>query len=188
MTTYLEIYQNKLILRKMNTQLKSLLMAAAFVLGLNLANAQMRIAHIASDSLIMLMPERDSAVKVLESEQKVFQDELQKMYVELQKLEDEFAKLNNDPNASKPIKEVKMRRIQDQESRIQNFQQDAQDAMQKRQQELLTPIINKVKKAIEEVAKEKGYNYVLDSSSGVLLFSQPSDDLMPFVKRKLNLK
>ena len=40
---------------------------------------------------------------------------------------------------------------------------------------------------IKDVAKEAGYRNVIDSSMGVMLYSNPDDDLMPLVKKKLNL-
>jgi outer membrane protein len=60
--------------------------------------------------------------------------------------------------------------------------------MDKKRTELFQPIIKKATDAINGVAKEKGYTYVLDSSAGTILFSTESDDLMPAVKTKLGLK
>jgi outer membrane protein len=51
----------------------------------------------------------------------------------------------------------------------------------------LKPIIDKAKKAIEDVAKENGYTYIFDSSVGVLLYYENSDDIMTLVKKKLGL-
>jgi len=73
-------------------------------------------------------------------------------------------------------------------NRIEAFQSSAQEDLQKKEQELLQPIIDLAKKAIEEVAKEQGYTYILDTAYGIVLFADPSDDIMPLVKKKLNLK
>ena len=44
----------------------------------------------------------------------------------------------------------------------------------------------KVKETIQKIAKEKGYNYVLDSSEGSgVIFSDPKHDLMEAVKAAL---
>ena len=42
------------------------------------------------------------------------------------------------------------------------------------------------KKAIEAVAKENSYKYVLDTSTGNVLYSEPADDILPLVKKKLD--
>ena len=59
--------------------------------------------------------------------------------------------------------------------------------MQKKQNELLEPMVNKAKKAVEDVAKELGYKNVIDSSVGVLLYSDPADDIMAQVKKKMGI-
>ena len=86
-----------------------------------------------------------------------------------------------------PVKVDKQREIADLEERIQNFQATAQESLQKKQSELLDPMISKCKKAVEEVAKEAGYKTVIDSSQGILLYADPADDLLPLVKKKLNI-
>ena len=55
-----------------------------------------------------------------------------------------------------------------------------------KQNSLLQPVYDKVLKAIDEVAKEKGYTYVFNREA--LLVVPPADDLMPLIKKKLNLK
>jgi len=50
------------------------------------------------------------------------------------------------------------------------------------------PIFDKVRAAITTVAKEKGYNYVMDTSQIDLIVSPPADDMMAAVKLKLGLK
>ena len=58
--------------------------------------------------------------------------------------------------------------------------------MQSKQQELLAPVYQKVMKAINDVAKENGYAFVYNQE--VLLVAPPSDNLLPLVARKLNIK
>jgi len=41
---------------------------------------------------------------------------------------------------------------------------------------------------IDEVAKELGYTYVLNAIEDVVLYSEPTDDLMPHVKAKLGIE
>ena len=51
----------------------------------------------------------------------------------------------------------------------------------------MTPIIDKARKAIDEVAVSKNYTYVFDSSVGVLLYAKDTEDVMADVKAKLGL-
>ena len=89
---------------------------------------------------------------------------------------------------AEPIRDAKMKEITDLEERIQAFQESAQSSMQKKKEELYSPIIKKAEEAINNVAKEKAYSYIFDTSVGAVLFAQESDDVMPIVKAKLGLK
>ena len=53
---------------------------------------------------------------------------------------------------------------------------------------MLQPIIDKAKTAIDDVAKEEGYTYVLDSSVGVVLDSVDSNNIISKVKTKLGIQ
>jgi len=54
---------------------------------------------------------------------------------------------------------------------------------------LLTPLIDKVKKAIEDVGTENGYTYIIDSATGVLLhIGSGADNVTAKVKTKLGIK
>ena len=61
--------------------------------------------------------------------------------------------------------------------------------MSAKEGELLQPIIEKAKKAIDDVAAENGFLYVFDMSMGAILYnSDQSVDLMPLVLKKLGVK
>ena len=61
------------------------------------------------------------------------------------------------------------------------------EALQKKQQEIMEPIITKARKAIEDVFNEEGYTYIFDKSSGSILFAKETEDIMPLVKKKLGI-
>jgi len=60
--------------------------------------------------------------------------------------------------------------------------------LQKKQNELLQPIIDKAKSAIEKVAKANGYSMILDSRQGILLYAAATEDILPLVKKELGIK
>jgi outer membrane protein len=69
---------------------------------------------------------------------------------------------------------------------IQNWQNLSSQYYQAKQNEYLEPVYRRVMKAIQDVAKEKGYTYVYDKS--VLIIGPTADDLLPAVAQKLNIK
>ena len=84
------------------------------------------------------------------------------------------------------IKKTKQSELQDKGARIEEFQKNAQLRLQESEKALLTPIIDRAKEAIRDVAKENGYTYIFDSAVGVTLY-EGGDDILPLVKKKLGL-
>jgi outer membrane protein len=74
------------------------------------------------------------------------------------------------------------------QKRIQDYNTTASQKVEAKQNELAKPLLDKVKAAISQVAAEKGYAYVIDSSQPLLLVSPAGDDLFAAVKAKLGLK
>jgi outer membrane protein len=85
------------------------------------------------------------------------------------------------------IRQVKEDELQSISTRIQTFQQQAQENLSKENDKLFQPVIEKARKAIAEVGKEQGLLYVFDVN-GVLYHSEQSMDLLPLVKTKLGIK
>jgi outer membrane protein len=108
------------------------------------------------------------------------------MLNEFQTKYDEY--LANEAQYIDAIKQVKQKELVDLQTRIQDFQNDAQELLTKKELELMQPFIDKAKKAIDDVAKEKGYTYILDTSTGSVLYWEGGDDIMMFVKEKLGIQ
>ena len=64
--------------------------------------------------------------------------------------------------------------------------QALQDKYLKKQSELMAPVLEKMQKAIDELAIEKGYTYILNQSSGLnVLYVDPAHDLSLALQAKL---
>lgn len=162
-----------------------LAVAVAGLFSVN-ANAQSKVAHINSQLLIEAMPEAKTAqtkiqayADTLDRDFKSMQDELQTQAKELD------AKA---PTMSPNMIEMKQKQLQDMQRNIQAFQQSASQQIEQKQSQMMKPVVDKAKKAIEDVAKEKGYAYVIDTFQGTLLVSPTGDDILPMVKTKLGIK
>lgn len=160
---------------------------ALFFLGFNAqGQTKLKLAHINSAELMKIMPGIDTAQKVLEDYSAQLQDELKAMYAEYEKKAMDFQ--DKQATMSQSLQQVKVKELQDLESRIKTFEGTAQEDLQQKQEQVLTPIIDRAKAAISEVAKELGYNYVFDSSLGVLLYQEESDNIFEAVKKKIGIK
>lgn len=165
-------------------QLKSLLIAALLFVGASQAvSAQAKVAHINVQDLMTNMPEMKAANSQLEKLGKTYDTEYNTMVEEYTtKIKKYDAEANTVGDAVNKTREAE---VQDMRARIQQYQQTASTDLQKKQEEIVKPILEKARTAIQKVAKSKGYQYVLDSStgSGVLLADGP--DLLADVKKEL---
>jgi outer membrane protein len=145
-----------------------------------------KTAFIDLDSLLSIMPEMTDAKKASADHYKQLESTLTTMQKELNDKLTEYQ--GNEKNYTDLIKQTKQKELQDLDQRIKDFQVQAQSDFQKKNDDLTKPINEKAKKAIEKVAKAKGYKMVLDSSVGVLLYTEPADDIFNAVKAELGIK
>lgn len=165
--------------------LRSLLFIAVFALGMSsVANAQ-KIAHIDFSKVVASMPEMQALNKNLEKIEKTWKDELQGME---KKLQDKYTKYSAEANTqTKAINDKRALEIQDDQKRLNQSKQMAQNDMQQKMNDGLNPIVEKARKAIQEIADSKGITYVIDTSKGVLIAFEKGEDLYAAVKTKLGL-
>ncbi|MES2592870.1 MAG: OmpH family outer membrane protein [Bacteroidota bacterium] len=156
-----------------------LIMAGSFA-----ANAQ-KIAHINLDSLISIMPESKTAQQSVQNYAKQLEQQVTAMQAELQTKYTEFQEKSKD--MAEVVRASKEKELNDLNTRIQEFQQQAQSDYQKKTAELSKPVYDKAKKAIDQVAKENGFKYALDTSTGLVLYTEPADDIIGLVIKKLGI-
>jgi outer membrane protein len=158
-------------------------------LAVNKAEAQgFKFGHINSDELIKAMPEYDTAMAKLEKTRQELVNTLQLMSVELKNKADAYDKESK--TLTDIVRQTKEQELQDLQTRIQNFQTQAQTTLQDQQVTLTQPIFAKVDKAIKDVGKEGGFIYVFDVAKGQVLYfdDTKSMNVLPLVKTKLGLK
>ena len=153
----------------------------------NFAKAQVKIGYINFGEVIREMPEAKTVQTQLDAYQKTFVDELTTMNNTFQTEAKAFQA--NQSTMTDAARSAKQGELQDMQKRLQDFQTDAQQKVEAKSNELIKPLSDKAKAAVNDVAKEKGYTYVFDTSQGAPLIVMPDgDDLLPSVKVKLGLK
>ncbi|OQX82369.1 MAG: hypothetical protein B6D64_00480 [Bacteroidetes bacterium 4484_276] len=168
---------------KKTVKVLAILVLVTFTFAVN-TQAQ-KFGHIDFAKLYSVMPGQDSVRAVYEAYATGLQNQMTTMQAEL---ENKFMEYQaNQATMSNIIIQTKEREIQDLQARIEEFNQQAQQDLGEKEQELTAPIIEKARKAVEDVAKENGYTYIFNSTEGLLLYAAPNDDVMPLVKAKLGM-
>ncbi len=164
-----------------------ILLVAVFLVSAQDGFAQsVKTGHINRDEIITAMPDYDTAMQKYTAFGQELTNALELMQVELNNKYDQYLKESR--TLSEIVRANKEQELADMQTRISNFQQQAQVQMQEKQAELMDPIIEKATNAINEVAKEGGFVYVYEIRTLVYVDTKKSTDIGPMVKEKLGIR
>jgi outer membrane protein len=167
--------------------MKKALLTACLLLAVTIAATAQRYAVIDSKYILEKMPEYKEAQAKLDQFSAQWQQEIEKKQAELDKmykdydaeqvmLSDELRKKREDElfNRDKELRDLQRKRF--------GFEGD----LFKKRQELIKPIQDKVYTAIQKLAVEKSYDFILDKSEGItVIFADPkldrSDDVLKYL-------
>lgn len=151
------------------------------------AQTASKYGHMNLGNLLESMPETKNANTAL----KVFGDSLSAIDEKMTKsFQEEVAKYQTDYQEGKltPVQSAQIEaELQKKQQEIQQFEQQAQQSVAAKREELLRPILTKVNDAVKAVATENGYLMIFDTSSGAMLFASDTDDVTAKVKAKLGM-
>jgi len=150
------------------------------------ANAQQKIGYINQDAIMAVLPETKTVQTQIAALQKQFQDQLAGLNTEYQKKGEAYQK--GQATMNEAAKAVAISELNDLQKRGTDLQQTASQQIEAKGQELSKPLFEKVRNAVQLVAKEKGYTYVFNTASTDLIVFPEGDNLEAAVKLKLGLK
>jgi outer membrane protein len=151
----------------------------------SLSFAQSKLAHIDFQKLVSEMPSVLAAQEEVQKLEKDYQTEIEASIKEYQtKLQTYSAEAENQTDVTNQARQQELAGM---EQNIQQFRQTAAQDIQKKQADLLRPIIENARAKVQEIAKAQGFDYVLDSSIGGSVMMAGGKDLEPDVKKALGI-
>ncbi len=179
-------------LLKMNL-IKVFFITAGLTLTANAVNAQQKIGNVNSDDVFANLSEVKTAAAAIDNLTKTKQTEVEKLISEYQtklKAAQDKEKTLSQANKEAVTKELMAAQTELEAlgKKIEETRAQAAKEIGAKQTELYTPLQQKVKGAIAAVAKERGLNYVFDTSSqdaNNLVYTDGSEDITAQVKTKL---
>ena len=158
---------------------------SAMMLALPMLASAQKFGHINTQELFALMPEVNQIKLKMDTINSQYENQLAMMQEEIQKkMQDYQAQEATMPDA---VKQIRQQELQEMNQRIQLFYQTAEQDIQKKQQELLTPVHEKMVKAIKVVGDREGYTYIFDSAA-MQYIADGANDVMSAVKKELGIK
>jgi len=149
------------------------------------ALAELKIGYVNSDRILSEYQPALDAQKELDTEAKKLEQEYEAMIMKLDSLNQAYERQKLIMSDSR--RQEKENEIIQMQKQIQQFQvqkMGPQGEIYQKENELLSPIIQKINQAIQELGKEQKYDFIMNA--GALLFAVPAHDLTEDVIYKLN--
>ena len=169
-------------------KLKYFVMFAA-ILGSSAIMAQaQKIGHLDMQYVLSAMPE----MKQVQSQLQTLQGQLEKQAAAKQKdFEEKYNRYVSEGNTmAEAIRLDLEKELSTMQQSAQEFATSAQQTLQQKEQQLMQPIYDKIGTAINEVAKEGGYSYIINAGVpglDVLYFADPANDASNTVLKKMGV-
>lgn len=146
-----------------------------------------KFGRINMQELIAAMPETQEMQTNLQAYVKDLSDQMETLQVELNNKYNDFMKEYN--TLSEGVRNVKEQEIQDMQKRLQDFDQWAQNDLQKKRSEMSEPILKKAGEAVHKISQAGGYLAVFDTSMPSLAYFDESalTDLLDQAKAELGI-
>jgi outer membrane protein len=157
---------------------------AALASGVSTVSAQaLKFGYINSQKILAEAPGASDAQKTFEQDMTRYRSEIDKMGKELEGLQGDFERQQATLSAS-----AKQQKQQEMQTKFAAYQQrvgELERTAQRRQAELVEPIMKRISDVIEQIRKEGSYSMVFDASAGALITADPSLDLTDRVLARL---
>jgi len=155
--------------------LRNTILISTFFGMVSMVSAQLKIGYILSERIRTEYEEFQEAESQLQLEYRKVQFEFDKMVLKMDSLKQDYEV----KRLMALDKGVSIRQeIEQMERQIQNYQAEKigpQGELMRKQAELEYEILGKVKKAVDKVAIDGGYDYIIDASVGLLYFKSKFD-------------
>ena len=167
---------------------KKILIMVLFVAPLSLA-AQ-KFAHFDYATIMQAMPEFKKAQTEMEAIGKQYREERQNMEKEINTKIEKFQSEVTDKTPEN-IRNRRAQEIQDLQQRYQQAAQDNEQAFDEARQKKFQPITQKVMDAVNAIAKEGNFVYIVDKNAsqqaGIVINEALSEDVTKRIAAKLGI-
>lgn len=150
------------------------------------AQAGQKFAFINSQALLQSAPGRSEAEAAFEKEMVGIRSQLTKLQDSLTAMNDAWAK--EEPTLQGAAKEARMKTLREKEQNWGAQAQKLQTQAQERQEQLMQPIMENLRKVLDDVRMEGGYSFIFDVAAGAFIVSADKNlDITERVISKMRL-
>lgn len=156
--------------------------------GSHAQTPQEKIGYADMQYIIAKVPQMKEIEADLQSTQTQLRNQIQ---AKSQEVEKQYADFNANMNTmADTVRMNRQRALEAAMAELEKMQQDAQITLQNKQKLHMAPLYLKVNRAIQDVAKEKGYSIILTTAVGgydFLLYQETEKDISDLVLEKFGV-
>ena len=166
-----------------------LLSLVLFIACATTAAAQaVKFGHFDSNAFMEQMPDVKEVQKTIDVEQSKIEKTITTLNEDFQKMYQEYQQKGAQMTETEQVEKEK--ELQESYQKIQQYVQVSRQEIAQKQRELMTPIIQRVMRAVQEVGVENNFLYIIEEKAGVAIYvsGTKSTDITPLVKKKLGIQ
>ena len=154
---------------------------------LSLHAQSLRVGFTRIETIIAQMPESKQAESQLAIQQTQAENEVKRLQKEFDEKYAVYQKTG--AQLTEVLRKDRETELQNLQTRIQEFSRSAQESLQNKYKQLMAPILSKVQQAIDTVAKQTGYHYILNSSAtnSAILYAAEENNITDLVLKRLGI-
>ena len=165
---------------------KSIFIVAMVFLSISTAKSEIVVGKVNIQKVLLEVNESKKITKKLKAAFEKKKKEIKKEEKKIIKMQEDFKKQTMVMNDS-----AKRKRQQEIESRILKLQQqtmESQREIEKMENKYKVPILEKIRKTVDDISKKSGVDFTYESSSASIIYSKKTKDLTGEVIRAYNKK
>jgi len=160
-------------------------------IGLKGQNKPLKIGYTNLEIVLSLMPEYAQVEKELQLFEQKLLDQLKVKQEYAQMKLEEYQTLFSEGKLTPEQQKQMEQELLKLDKEIREFTQQSEQKLLEKRNEKLQPIIEKLQKAIDDIAKEEGYDYILNASNmtGIspILHAPPEHNITQKLLKKLGI-
>jgi outer membrane protein len=148
----------------------------------------LKIGYADVQYILLQLPDVKQAESNLNAVEKQLTDLVNKKTEELKVKYEAFTKAEKD--MLEAARKNTINELQQMQGNLEQLKQDSQSTLEKKHTELMKPIYEKMGKAIEAVAKDESYTFILNghvSGQDVVMYADPAFDVSDLILKKLGV-
>jgi outer membrane protein len=161
----------------------ALTIAAVFVLGVSLSQAEQKIAFFDLEKVLSTSQWGKSVQEKLKKEESQIRSQLQAKQEELSKMRDEIQAKGK---MTEEAKKQKMKEFEEKRQEGERFLFESNKKLQDMSEQLMKPLIDKIIEIAKDIAKKEKYDIVVEARRGGIIYGDDKYDLTQKIIQELD--